>query len=113
MGYSESTRWAFVCRNHDVFYGRSFDESGFQEFNRLVLGNYLRTSYDNPDLQLRLQEIIDDCLTDLKAGKKILLDRTPGYYNEGDNYRFFVPFEKDVQDAIRAAIEGATPALRE
>jgi len=108
MGYSKSTVWSDCSASYDVFYGRSFDECGREEQNRLVLRKYHRRGYRDPIKWL--DHVIEDCLKDVGGGKRILLHMTPGYYQEGDNYRFFVPFEKAVQKKIEKAIAKNPPA---
>lgn len=101
MAYEESTQWSDTSENYDVFYGRSFDERGVEETNRLVLREYSRREYNHPTDNL--DPLIQDYLQDVADGKRILLKWTPGFYQEGDNYRFFVPFDKETQERILAS----------
>ena len=102
MGYSESVQWSSTSKDYDIFYGRSFDERGKEEINRLVLREYSRKVYPGSS---PLGELIDDYLLDLRNGNRVLFEITPGFYQEGDNYRFFVPFDEATKDKIKASAD--------
>lgn len=94
----------FDGRTYDSFYGRCIDFQGNETYVSLDLTSEGLSSH-TPDLT-SVHSIVKGMVIDVREGREVLLDRSPGQQGQGESLRVYVPFHPEMQFMLKHLVRG-------